>query len=159
MAKVLSPAAVEQVHKWRDEVDEWGEPRYSGAWIAGELGVSESTVWRVLKQRTAYGRVRRQGVMTEKLFGVMERDGLKMEGTERPDLVAAAEASQARFLAGLRAKREEIEHVTPALQEKAAMLGAGVRLPPMSLLDGGDVEDEAGGSGLQALVAAQKELK
>ena len=47
--KALSPAEVAQIYALREQVDDWGEPKWSGEYIAQALGVSESTVWRVLR--------------------------------------------------------------------------------------------------------------
>ena len=55
--KALTPAAAGEIRRLYDEKDEWGEPRYSGAWIADQLGVSESTVWRVIRRQAAYAKV------------------------------------------------------------------------------------------------------
>lgn len=57
MAMVLTPAAAQAVVRMRAEVDEWGRHRNSQAMIASALGISESTVQRVLKRKGAYQRV------------------------------------------------------------------------------------------------------
>ena len=105
MAKVLTPAAVVEIHRMREVLDEWGEPKFSGAHIAEQLGVSEATIWRVLKKRAAYALGKNSGQM-EARFDAMTRDTLGAGSMNRPDLDAAAAASLAKVLAGAQAKAE-----------------------------------------------------
>ncbi len=106
MAKVLTPAAVVEIHRMREVLNEWGEPKFSGAHIAEQLGVSEATIWRVLKKRAAYAAGRKGSGQTEARFDAMTRDTLGAGGMDRPDLDAAAAASLAKMLAGAQAKAE-----------------------------------------------------
>jgi hypothetical protein len=52
--KILTPQNVQTIMDMRSIVDEWGEPRYTGTELAVHLGVSESTIWRVIKKQAAY---------------------------------------------------------------------------------------------------------
>lgn len=54
--KILTPGNVQAILRMRAIQDDWGDPRYTGSDIAIELGVSESTVWRVIKQQAAYAK-------------------------------------------------------------------------------------------------------
>ena len=92
MKKVLSPAAVSEIWRLREELDDWGGPKWSGEYIASQLGVSESTVWRVLRKRAAY---RTEGPAAQALARAqaMEADTLGVERMVRPDLDARARES------------------------------------------------------------------
>ena len=56
--RALTPAAAMEIKRLRAERNDWGEAKWSAAEIAEKLGVSESTVWRVLKKRAAYSAMR-----------------------------------------------------------------------------------------------------
>ena len=56
--RALTPAAAMEIKRLRTERNDWGEAKWSAAEIAEKLGVSESTVWRVLKKRAAYSAMR-----------------------------------------------------------------------------------------------------
>ena len=81
--KILTPAAAGEIRRLRDEVDEWGEPCWSGAQIADKLGVSESTVWRVIRKQAAYARVK-AAPTPEQIQQSMERT-LSMLATAAPE--------------------------------------------------------------------------
>lgn len=104
MAKALTPTAVVEIHRLREELDDWGEPKYSGAYIAEQLGVSEATIWRVLKKRAAYATNKKSNGQDIARFDAMVRDTLGAAEQERPDLDAAAIASQAKLLASMERK-------------------------------------------------------
>ena len=101
MKKALTPAAVEEIWRLREELDEWGEPRWSGEYIAAQIGVSESTIWRVLRKKAAY---RKEGVaaQTKARFAALETDTLGAAGQDRPDLEQRAAESARQVLEGLR---------------------------------------------------------
>jgi len=124
MAKALKPEQVEQIHLLRDEVDGWGDPVHSAEWIGQQMGVSESTVWRVLKGRSAYAK----GVKGRRLeiasVGLMERDGLNVLARATPELEAAAEASAKKVLASLERQAVTKELTTPETMAKARTYGA-----------------------------------
>ena len=133
MARLLSPTQVEQVHLMRDVVDDWGDPVHSGAAIAATFGVSEATIWRVLKKRTAYGQGLKKARVDETTARLLDTDGLRLGQAERPDLEAAAEASQKRLLATLERQEATRELVSQEARERAKMLGAFEA--PLSPLD------------------------
>lgn len=56
--KVLTAAAAMECKRLRAELNDWGEPAWTGAQIAVRLGVSEATVWRALKKQAAYAKLR-----------------------------------------------------------------------------------------------------
>ena len=98
MGRVLTPAAVGEVYRMREQLDEWGEPKWSAAHIAGQLGVSEATIWRVLKKRAAYGKKGSSAGQEEARFDAMLNDTLGVGEQSRPDLDRRAEESLARML-------------------------------------------------------------
>ena len=57
MAKVLTTAAAQEILRLRNEVDSWGRHLHSQAEIAEIMGVGETTVFRVLHRRGAYGNL------------------------------------------------------------------------------------------------------
>lgn len=126
MGKALNPAQVAQIFRLREEKDDWGDPKWSGAYIAEQLGVSESTVWRVLTKRAAY-TVKKGGRIAaeEARWNALQHDSFEMEKQEiTPELKAAAMESQERFLAML-ARERELAAVTPEMAEKLKRYGAG----------------------------------
>lgn len=56
-SKVLTSAATMEIKRLRTILDHRGNPKYSQMKIAGMLGVSETTVFRVLNHGGAYGAV------------------------------------------------------------------------------------------------------
>jgi hypothetical protein len=58
MARVLTPAAATAILELHEEKDSWGRPLHSQGAIAEMLGVSETTVFRVIHRRGAYGNVK-----------------------------------------------------------------------------------------------------
>jgi transcriptional regulator with XRE-family HTH domain len=101
MKKVLTPAAVGEIWRLREELDDWGEPKWSGEQIAEQIGVSESTVWRVLRKKAAY---RKEGpaAQTKARFAALETDTLGVAGQDRPDMEQRAAESARQVLEGLR---------------------------------------------------------
>lgn len=99
MGKALTPNAVVEIWRLREELDDWGEPKWSGAFIAAQLGVSEATIWRVLKKRAAYAEGRKANGQELARFDAMTRDTLGAMKQNRPELDVAAAESLARFQA------------------------------------------------------------
>lgn len=124
MAKALKPEQVEQIHLLRDIVDGWGDPVHSAEWIAQQMEVSESTVWRVLKGRSAYAKGVKGRRLDNASLGLMERDGLKALGQTSPELEAAAEASAKKVMAALERQATTKELTTPETLAKARTYGA-----------------------------------
>lgn len=124
MAKVLSAAQVEEIHRLREVVDDWGTPVHSGEDIADALGVSSSTIWRVLKGKAAYKLAKTGNGQVEARFRAMERDALKAADQPRPDLEAAAEASAKKMLAALERQGAAKELTSPEAQARAKAYGA-----------------------------------
>lgn len=56
--RILTPSAAAEILRLRAMQDEWGDALHTGFDIAGILGVSEATVWRVIKRQAAYARVK-----------------------------------------------------------------------------------------------------
>lgn len=125
--RVLTQMQAGEIRRMRAELNDWGEPKWTGAEIAHRIGCSESTVWRVLTKQAAYAKM-----------GKVEPGGLSFEAAhaalvlapETPGLQDGAAASQARFIAMLREPEE----------------AAPVAKPPLSPLDGADVPSEVSGS-------------
>jgi hypothetical protein len=118
--KVLTPEAAGHIRRMREQVDGWGDPLHSAQAIALELGVSESTVWRVIKQTAAYSG--RAAVVTGRaaMLQALETVAKNAEPTEE-----AIAASQERFLALLQKETKEerqppksFETLSPAMQQK-----------------------------------------
>jgi len=106
MKRVMTQFTAGEVRRMRAEVNEWGEPKWTGVEIAVALGVSESTIWRVLNKQAAYEKM-----------GRVEPGGLTME--------AAAAAAANSPGAGLEKK------VAASLARLQGMLGgAGERASP-----------------------------
>ena len=124
MAKALKPEQVEQIHLLRDVVDDWGDPVHSAEWIGQQMGVSESTVWRVLKGRSAYAKGVKGRRLEAASMGLMERDGLNVLAQAHPDLEAAAEASAKKMLAALERQAVTKELTSPEAQARAKAYGA-----------------------------------
>lgn len=122
----LTPLQAGEIRRLRAEVNDWGEPKWTGAEIARAIGCSESTVWRVLGGTAAYGKPRPTSGMTMELAAA----SLAVGGGEAAGLDAAAEASMRR------------------LQEKLAR-----PVPPSALDDGEPAAAESAGAseGLSAL--------
>jgi len=131
--RVLTQMQVGEIRRMRLIKNEWDEPLYTGAEIAAAVGVSESTVWRVLNKQAAYAKM-----------GGLEKGGLSMEAASVAltlsgfnGLKSEAAASAARVMERLKQPLSE----TPGLE----------RAPPPDPLDGGDAPTEVEGSGLGAL--------
>ncbi len=124
MAKVLSAGQVEEIHRMREVVDSWGEPVHSGEAIAAALGVSESTIWRVLKGKAAYRLEKANNGQAAARFRAMELDSLGAADQQRPDLEAAAEASAKKMLAALERQGTAKELTSPEAQARAKAYGA-----------------------------------
>ena len=124
MAKALKPEQVEQIHLLRDEVDGWGDPVHSAEWIGQQIGVSESTVWRVLKGRSAYAKGVKGRRLETASIGLMERDGLNVLGQAHPELDAAAELSARKMLATVERQAAAKDLVTPETIARAKAYGA-----------------------------------
>jgi len=116
MGRVLTPTAVGEVYRMREQLDEWGEPKWSAAHIATQLGVSEATIWRVLKKRAAYGKKGSAAGQEEARFDAMLNDTLGVGEQSRPDLDRRAEESLARMLGGA---KERASPPKPALSPEA----------------------------------------
>lgn len=130
--RVLTQMQAGEIRRLRAEMNDWGEPRYTGAEIAAAVGVSESTVWRVLNKQAAYakmGRVEGGGLSMESASAALTLSGFK--GME-----AEAEASAQRVLERLK-------------QGEAA--DSGHRDPPPSPLEGADAPAETEGASLSKL--------
>ena len=131
MAKALGPEQVEMIWKLRDEKDGWGDPKWSGAYIAEQLGVSESTIWRVLTKRAAYavkGVRKLADARVEKRvdaqFNALLSDSFDVAGRDSGALEAAAQASLVRMLAQ-ETKRKALDAlITPeTLARKRELIG------------------------------------
>ena len=130
MAKVLTPQAVMEIHRMREELNEWEEPKYSGAHIAEQLGVSEATIWRVLKKRAAYSTGKAGNGQVAARFDAMSRDTLGAMQQNRPELDAAAAASEARMLARLSEVKAVKElPLSDAAKERLALFTEVTRSP------------------------------
>ena len=133
--RVLTQAQAGEIRRLRSELNDWNEPKWTGAEIALHVGCSESTVWRVIGKQAAYakmGRVEPGGLSMEMAHAAVALTG----GNSVLDAEAAA--SQARFLAQLTA-------------EPLAETPAPVRTPPPSPLDGADTPSETDGSATASL--------
>jgi hypothetical protein len=126
MGKVLTPAAVGEVYRMREQLDEWGEAKWSAAHIATQLGVSEATIWRVLKKRAAYGKKGSSAGQEEARFDAMLNDTLGVGEQSRPDLDRRAEESLARMLGGA---KERASPQKPALSPEAQARYEQLRSP------------------------------
>ncbi len=124
MAKVLTAAQVEEIHRMREIVDDWGTPVPSGEDIAAALGVSSSTIWRVLKGKAAYRLEKTSNGQVAARFRAMELDSLGAAEMLRPDLEAAAEASARKMLASLERQAVTKELTSPEAQARAKAYGA-----------------------------------
>jgi hypothetical protein len=110
----------------REQLDEWGEAKWSAAHIAGQLGVSEATIWRVLKKRAAYGKKGSSAGQEEARFDAMLNDTLGVGEQSRPDLDRRAEESLARMLGGA---KERASPPKPALSPEAQARYEQLRSP------------------------------
>lgn len=89
----LTPLQAGEIRRLRAEVNDWGEPKWTGAEIARAIGCSESTVWRVIGQTAAYGKPRPTSGMTMELAAA----SLAVGGGDTSALDSAAEASMKRL--------------------------------------------------------------
>jgi hypothetical protein len=163
--KALNVEQVAMIHTLRRELDCWGEPKWSGEYIAQQIGVSESTVWRVLRKRAAYAPE-----VGEKRMLALEMDTLKVLERADPEMEKRAAESLARVLAGQnKAPTWGDEQLTDAARTRLALFRdvaqaerlvdrptAVKRVPPPSPLDGGGGGiDETAGTGVAALGTAK----
>jgi hypothetical protein len=123
MGKVLNPAQVAQIFKLREELDDWGDPKYSGAYIAEQLGVSEATVWRVLKKRAAY-TVKKGGKQAaeDARWNALNTEAFGT-GADAAELARKAAESEARMLALMNgAPKAGLMEVPPEIAARAREL-------------------------------------
>ena len=130
--RVLTQMQAGEIRRMRLELNDWGDPKWTGAEIAAAIGVSESTVWRVLNKQAAYAKM-----------GKLEKGGLSMEA-----------ASAALTLSGFTGMHDEAAASAARVMERLKqplpeVPGLG-RAPPPDPLDGGDAPTEVAG-GLGAL--------
>lgn len=119
--RVMTQFTAGEVRRLREELNEWGEPKWTGVEIAVVLGVSESTVWRVLSRQAAYakmGKVEHGGLTMEVAAAAMANSG----GGAGQGLDAAAAASEERFLAKLAAGSAGPAGVSPLDEEQQALV-------------------------------------
>lgn len=107
--RVLTQFAAGEIRRLRAEMNDWGEPKWTGLEIATATNVSESTVWRVLGKQAAYAKM-----------GKVAPGGLSME-------MAAAALANAPA-AGLDAQAD-------ASLARLQTLLADVKVPQKGLLD------------------------
>ena len=128
--KTLTPEKVEWIKKLRSELDGWGEPKWTQDYIAEAVGVSSSTVWRVLNEKAAYALTKEQKKMKQINAGwdALERDAFGATEMVDSRLEAAAAESQERLLKMLEKQMEggekRIELTTPEVLERARAYGA-----------------------------------
>lgn len=130
--RVLTQMQAGEIRRLRLERNDWGEPLYTGAEIAAAVGVSESTVWRVLNKQAAYAKM-----------GKVEKGGLSMES-----------ASAALTLSGFKGLDREAEESAQRMMERLQQneaADAGHRAPPPSPLEGADAPAETEGASLSKL--------
>ena len=121
--RVLTQFAAGEIRRLRAELNEWREPRWTGMEIAAAVGVSESTVWRVLGKQAAYAKM-----------GKADAGGLSMEAASAAlanspevDMREAADASARRVMEMLASmpqtaeiKKLELPPLTPEAQARLA---------------------------------------
>lgn len=129
--RILTQMQAGEIRRMRAELDDWGAPKWTGTEIAVHVGVSESTVWRVLNKQAAYAKM-----------GKVEPGGLSFEA-----------ASAALTLAPVTGMEAEIAASQARLQQLLAQPDAmaAVRTPPPSPLDGGDAPAETDGKATSTL--------
>jgi len=131
--RVLTQMQAGEIRRMRLELNDWGDPKWTGAEIAAAIGVSESTVWRVLNKQAAYAKM-----------GKLEKGGLTLEA-----------ASAALTLSGFEGLKDEAAasaaRVMERLKQPLPEVPGLERAPPPDLLAGGDSPAEAEGSALGAL--------
>lgn len=130
--RVLTQMQAGEIRRLRLEKNDWGEPLYTGAEIAAAVGVSESTVWRVLNKQAAYAKM-----------GKVEKGGLSMES-----------ASVALTLSGFQGLEGEAAASANRVLERLQQGGAEEpprRAPPPSPLDGADTPAETEGGSIASL--------
>jgi len=165
--KAISPEMAARVFALREEKDGWGDFVWSCSAIAKELGVSESTIWRVVAKRAAY--TGKNVVMEKKQMDAQWR-ALETEAfaqvADDPALEEAARKSEAKMLEMLAGKkptwgdgqlseaargRLRLFTEVPQMPEVERPT-ARQRVMPPSPLDGGDGgADETQGVGVAAL--------
>lgn len=131
--KLLTPEQVTMIRNMRAEVDGWGDPKWTGEHIADAVGVSPSTVWRVLKERAAYSLNKDQKAtrQIEAGWAAIERDAFGVAERVDPRIDAAVAASQERLLAMLEGQgtKPALDGLvySPDVLERAKEYGAGDR--------------------------------
>lgn len=123
--KVLTQFAAGEVRRMRAEVDEWGDPLWTGLEISIKLGISESTVWRVLNKQAAYAKM-----------GLVEKGGLTMEmahaalvlnpATGIDEAAKASEAAMLKFMRDgampvVKAPSGGTDQLTPAARARLSL--------------------------------------
>jgi hypothetical protein len=123
--KMLTPGMVREIQRLRAELNEWGEAKFTGADIAQVLGISESTVWRVVRKKAAYARI--DLALTPKHIELSNATAAlqAMEGGSPPMSPAAEESLrrvQALLKADVTAKDSMLESLPLPVREKAKEL-------------------------------------
>ena len=130
----LSQMQCGEIRRLRAEVNDWGEPKYTGLEIAIRVGCSEGTVWRVLGKQAAYAKMDK-----------VEPGGLSFEAAGVALTLAPVNGMEEEIAASLARLMERqgrpLPWAEPALRRE---------MPP-SLLDRADAPSEAAGEGLSAL--------
>lgn len=127
--KAITPAMAARIVELRLEKDGWGEQKWSCAAIAAQLGVSESTVWRVDSRRAAYAGKNPvlEAKRAEAQWAALEADAFRAGGQSAPPEEAAVTASLAKLQGMLGGASGKLE-VSPEVREKMAeLLGTEVR--------------------------------
>ena len=133
--RVLTQMQCGDIRRLRAEVDDWGQPKWTGLQIAAKVGCSESTVWRVIGKQAAYADMRKVpggGLSMESAHAAISLN----PGTVDESLVAA---SLARF--------QQLRTMPEAGERERELM----RSPPPSPLDGADAPSEVDGSALATL--------
>jgi len=117
--RMLKPGHVEQILALRAQLDGWGEPELTGTEIAARMGVSESTVWRVIRGQAAYKQTKKeeQQAAINKGWAALNAAGTTLPmpdltGSSITDAVIAA--SLAKVMAKLDVKEPTLDEVAKA---------------------------------------------
>jgi IS30 family transposase len=123
--KIVTPELAGEISRLREEVDGWGDKKWSCAAIAEKLGLSESTVWRVDTRRAAYAGKNRVGdaKRAEARWAALLDGTLPLETTSVDD--AAVAASLAKLTGMLEQKSEPSKFITPEMLERKRQLIGG----------------------------------
>ena len=120
--RALTPSAAGKILELREELNEWGEHIYTGDEIAELLGVSPSTVWRVIHKQAAYARVKAAPTQAQ-MQASMERT--------LAILTAAPTASNPEAQASIERLKRSIEQQQGELEDPTKRIDALVKdLPP-----------------------------